>query len=104
MSFYTEPAHNEKTAISDLQGAWICLRNEVVQNFGFPGSERLIFHIDEAMSWECVRDLGLMRPLIILIDNIVKQSGAPAEIGQCVEGVRETYADTLMAIKEGEAR
>ena len=57
MSFYKEPTHYEKTALSDLQGAWTILRDTVVENFGFPGSDKIIFHIDEAMSWECVRDL-----------------------------------------------
>ena len=47
MSFYKESAHYEKTALSDLQGAWTFLRDTVVENFGFPGSDKIIFHIDE---------------------------------------------------------
>jgi hypothetical protein len=46
-----------KTALSDLQGAWIILRDAVVDNFGFPDSDKLLFHIDEAMSWESVHNL-----------------------------------------------
>lgn len=52
MVFITEPTGYEKTAISDLQGSWGNLRDAVVDNFGFPGSDKLIFHINEAMSWE----------------------------------------------------
>ena len=104
MGFDTEPTFYEKTAISDLQGAWMVIRETVVRYFGFPGSDRVVFQIDEAMSWEVVRDLNRMRPIITVIDNIVKQAGAPDEISQCVEDVRETYADALEAIKEGEAR
>ena len=50
MSFYKEPTHYERTALSDLQGAWTILRDTVVENFGFPDSDKIIFHIDEAMS------------------------------------------------------
>jgi len=50
MAFETEPAGYEKTALSDLQGAWSHLRNVVVEHFGFPDSDRLLFHIDEGMS------------------------------------------------------
>jgi hypothetical protein len=32
MSFYKEPTHYEKTALSDLQGAWTILRDTVVEN------------------------------------------------------------------------
>ncbi|MEI6269071.1 MAG: hypothetical protein WCP01_09350 [Methylococcaceae bacterium] len=31
MSFYQEPTHYEKTIISDLQGAWEVLRDEVIK-------------------------------------------------------------------------
>ena len=55
--FDTEATGYEKTAISDLQGSWGNLRDAVVEKFGFPDSERLLFHIDEAMSWESVRNL-----------------------------------------------
>ncbi len=54
MSFDTEPTGYEKTILSDLQGAWQCLRREVAENPGFNGRERALFHIDEAMSWESV--------------------------------------------------
>jgi hypothetical protein len=43
MSFYTEPKHYEKTALSDLQGAWTILRDTVVENFGFRGSDKILF-------------------------------------------------------------
>ena len=40
MAFITEPTGYEKTAISDLQGLWENLRATVIDNFGFPDSER----------------------------------------------------------------
>ena len=54
MTFITVPDGYEKTSLSDLQGAWGCLRDAVVENFGFTNSDKLMFHIDEAMSWESV--------------------------------------------------
>jgi hypothetical protein len=61
MTFKTEPTGYEKTILSDLQGAWQCLHQEVAENPGFDGWERALFHIDEAMSWESVRNI-LQRP------------------------------------------
>ena len=33
MSFYKEPTHYEKNALSELQGVWTILRDTVVVNF-----------------------------------------------------------------------
>lgn len=57
MTFFTEPPAYEKTLLSDLQGAWQHLRETAVQHAGFPGWNRVLFHIDEAMSWETVRQM-----------------------------------------------
>ena len=73
----------------------------MVKEFGFQNSDKLIFHIDEAMSWECVRDIGSMEPLILLIDNIATQSDAPDLIIEAVEVVREAYEDVLTDISKG---
>lgn len=77
MVFITEPTGYEKTALSELQGSWGNLRNAVVDNFGFLGSDKLLFHIDEAMSWESVRNLKIMKSTFILVQNITMQSEAP---------------------------
>ena len=45
-----------------------------VCNFGFQNSDKLLFHIDEAMSWECVRNLKLMKETLLLVHNIARQS------------------------------
>jgi len=57
MSFVKESTGYEKTILSDLQGAWSLLRSSVVDAAGFEGWDRTTFHIDEAMSWESVRNL-----------------------------------------------
>ena len=79
------------------------LREQVVNEFGFEGSDRLLFHIDEAMSWECVRSLNKMKSLILLIDNIAMQTDASDKIIDLIKNVRENYDDALEAIREGKA-
>jgi hypothetical protein len=102
MSFYREPTHYEKTALSDLQGAWSFLRETVVENFGFPGSDKIIFHIDEAMSWECVRDLNRMYPLINLIHNLANQNEAPESVLEAIIEVRNDFEEVRTALNKGE--
>ena len=101
MGFTKEPDGYYKTALSDLQGAWANLREEVVKVFGFPNSDKLLFHIDEAMSWESVRNLKSMNEALLLADNIARQS-APEEINELVEMVRESMEEVHSAIADGE--
>ena len=103
MAFSKEPSAYCKTALSDLQGAWANLREAVVSNFGFQNSDKLLFHIDEAMSWERVRNLKLMNETLLLVHNIARQS-APEEINELVEIVRENLKEVHSAIAEGEKR
>ncbi len=101
MGFIKEPNGYYKTALSDLQGAWSNLRETVVNNFGFPNSDKLLFHIDEAMSWECVRNLKLMNETLLLVHNLAAQS-APEEVNELVGMVRERLEEVFSAIAEGE--
>lgn len=80
MPFNQEPRGYEKTILSDLQGAWSLLRESVVNAAGFEGWERSIFHIDEAMIWEVVRDLRQMPPILLVIKNICLQGGTPQDV------------------------
>lgn len=60
MVFNDEPMQYKKSILSDLEGAWSNLRDAVAERHPFPESQRLLFHIDEGMSWENVRDLEQM--------------------------------------------
>ena len=86
MPFTQEPTGYEKTILSDLQGAWNLLRESVVDATGFEFWNRAIFHIDEAMSWETVRNLRRMPPLLLIIRDICMQGKAPVEV---LENIRE---------------
>jgi hypothetical protein len=102
MAFTTEPTGYYKTALSDLQGAWGNLRAAVVSHFGFSGSDKLLSHIDEAMSWECVRNLKLMKETFLIVQNISVQTDAPEEVVECIDIVREDMEEVFTAIAEGE--
>jgi len=102
MGFDTEPTGYEKTILSDLQGAWQCLREEVAENPGFDGWERALFHIDEAMSWESVRNLRQMQRSLLLVRNILHQGNVPNAVAECLDAVSELMGETLDAFSKGE--
>jgi hypothetical protein len=95
MAFTTEPTGYEKTILSDLQGAWIVLRESVANSARFEGCDRVLFHIDEAMSWESVRNLRLMPPLLLIIRNLCLQGKAPDEVTQNIDDVNEVLMEAL---------
>ncbi len=104
MSFETEPAGYEKTVLSELQGAWQHLRDEVAEQAGFPGWERALFHIDEAMSWESVRNLQTMHKSLVLVRNLLGQDGVPQIVSEHLEVVNDLMTETLQGLKEGDIR
>lgn len=93
--FFTESSRYEKTIVSDLQGAWQCLRTTLTEQAGFQGWDRMLFHIDEAMSWETVRHLERMPPLVVLIRNLAIQGHAPAQVIEEIEEISEILAELL---------
>jgi hypothetical protein len=101
MTFYTEPTGYQKTILSDLQGAWGNLRESVVDNPGFDGWERILFHIDEAMSWESVRNLDSMKTTLLLIRNLACQTETPDEILELIEDVTHILDEVFTAIRSG---
>jgi len=103
MVFETESTGYIKTSLSDLQGAWGSLRRAVVENGDFNDAERMLFHIDEAMSWESVRNLQKMKSTLLVIQNISAQTNAPDEVCEWVEDVRETLEEAISEIIEGGA-
>lgn len=102
MSFETEPTDYEKTVLSELQGAWQTLRDEVAEQAGFPGWERALFHIDEAMSWESVRNLQTMHKCLVLVRNLLGQDEAPEKVVECLEDVNDLMNETLQALKRSD--
>ena len=95
MAFPTELTGYEKTILSDLQGAWTVLRESVVDTKGFDGWDRVLFHIDEAMSWEMVRNLDQMPPLLLIIRNLCFQGKAPREVMENIEDVNDILKEVL---------
>jgi len=67
----------------------------VVNSGGFKGADKVLFHTDEAMSWEVVRNLKLMPPLVLIIRNLCAQGTAPEEILQYLNEINEILEKTL---------
>ena len=95
MPFIEESTGYEKTILSDLQGAWSALRDSIVDAAGFEGWDRAIFHVDEAMSWESVRNLKRMSPLLLIIRNLCVQGEAPQEVLENIQELDEILKEVL---------
>lgn len=67
----------------------------MVEAAGFEGWDRAIFHIDEAMSWETVRNLRRMPPLVLMIRNICTQGKAPEEVLESIRDVDDILKEVL---------
>ena len=102
MSFYTEPSGYQKTIVSDLQGAWGNLREAGVENAGFEDWDRILFHVDEAMSWESVRDLDRMKSTLTVIRNIAAQTEIPDAPAHWIQEVSSILDKVLEKIRNGE--
>lgn len=95
MPFHTEPDHYVRTGLADLQGAWGNLRASVVERLPFPDGERLLFHIDEGMSWDSVRDLDRMGRALLLVRNLAAREGVPEEVREWVEMLDVEFEETV---------
>jgi hypothetical protein len=104
MGFNKEPTGYIKAALSDLQGAWSELRMAVVENHPFKDSDKIIFHIDEGMSWESARHLKVMKQTLLLVSNTVQQSAAPGSVQDLIHPVREALNEVFESMKEGEIK
>ena len=102
MAFRTEPQHYTRTALSDLQGAWENLRDAAAHAHPFAESDRLIFHIDEGMCWESVRDLNRMADALLLVRNLAAQHSPPEDVQEWIEAVVENLEEVRTAMAEGE--
>ena len=100
MAFETEATGYVKTSLSDLQGAWGNLRDSVVEHFGYPDSERMLFHIDEAMSWESVRNLQRMKSILLVIQNIAAQPNTPEQVSEWILDIRECLEEAIAEVVE----
>jgi hypothetical protein len=98
MPFIEESTKYEKTILSDLQGAWSVLRDSIVDAAGFEGWDRAIFHVDEAMSWESVRNLKRMPPLLLIIRNLCVQGKAPQEVLENIKEIDEILKEVLSEV------
>jgi len=95
VKYPTEPNGYQKTILSDLQGAWSVFRQSVVDTGGFKNWDRVLFHTDEAMSWETVRNLDRMPSLVLIIRNLCVQSGISGDVMLNLEETADILEETL---------
>ena len=95
MHFYTEQTSYEKTSLSDLQGAWENFKHTLLCLHPFPYSDRIIFHLNEAMSWEMVRDLKKMKDVYLLIRNMCMKSEKAEELTGDLEVIRDCLDEAI---------
>ncbi len=96
--FYTEQQVYEKTSLSELQGAWENFKTTLLKQHPFDNSDKIIFHMNEAMSWEVVRNLHEMKNIYMLIRNIIIKTQQYEtlveelnEIKSCLDDALEEY-------------
>jgi hypothetical protein len=63
----------------------------------------VLFHTDEAMSWETVRHLERMEPLQLLIRNLAVQGDAPPEVLEAIEAIAEILEEVQNDVKRGKS-
>ncbi len=61
----------------------------------------MLFHIDEAMSWETVRHLERMEPLVVLIRNLAVQGQAAEEVMESLETVNDILREVYELLRQG---
>ena len=68
-----------------------------------PEWDRLLFHIDEAMSWESIRDLDRMRTTLIVIRYIAAGTDGDGvdDVKDGIEEVTEILVEVLAQISTG---
>jgi hypothetical protein len=89
----TNRISKDRTVGSSGSLAGIC--ESVVDSGGFENWDRVLFHTDEAMSWETVRNLNRMPPLVLIIRNLCIQGGASSEIMLNLEEITNILEETL---------
>ncbi|MCP4896407.1 MAG: hypothetical protein GY906_05475 [bacterium] len=102
MGFPTEPQSFERGVLSDLQGAWMLLRDSIAASSGFDGVDKALLYIDEAMSWEVVRHLESMPPLLLLIRNLCVQGSVSSEVMENLELLTQLMDDVQAKVAKGE--
>lgn len=72
----------------------------------FENWHRVLFHTDEAMSWETVRSLDRMSLLVLIIRNLCTQGRAPDEVMENLAYTNEILGEVLkkLPIKIPKAR
>ncbi len=100
MAISKESTRYEKTVLSDLQEAWEKLRDSVFRYSDFEGCNLAVLRINEAMSWEVVRDIKRMGPLLAEIGEVCARGNADEEIRENIGKVDAILRKALPEVPE----
>jgi hypothetical protein len=100
MASKNESTGYRETILSELQRAWRRLGDLAVEYRDFEGCNRAILHINEATSWEVVRDLKKMAGLIGEIRKICTRGKADKKVMEQIENVDGILERTLSEIED----
>jgi hypothetical protein len=101
MTFHIEPKGYVYGILSDLQGAFSCLRDAIIHLLESEISHRLLFHLNEAISWESVRDLSRMKNAFLLVENTIVQQGITDEIAELANDISAMLDEIFDDIRSG---
>jgi predicted metalloprotease len=96
MSFIQEQTGYQKTILSDLQGAWSNLLDQVLQLEPSDETKSIVFQIHEATSWESVRYLTHMRNVFIVIRNKITKVTSEESIESTLEDLAELLDEAIL--------
>ncbi len=100
MAISKESTGFEKTIFSDLQETWEKLRDSVFRYSNFDGCNLAVLRINEAMSWEVVRDMERMGPLLADIGDVCVRGNADDDILDNIGKVDAALRKVLPEIPE----
>jgi hypothetical protein len=75
--------------------------DEVIKDHANKDYSRLLLPINEAMSWESVRNLNHMKNTFVLIQSIAQQMNVSDEIIELIEDIRDILYETLSELEHG---
>ena len=74
-------------------------QGEVIKEHAGKNCSQLLFHINEAMSWESVRNLNHMKNTFVLVQSIAQQIKVSDEIMELIEDVRDVLYEILREVQ-----
>jgi hypothetical protein len=96
MSSDTHTSLSIEEIFSDLQGAWLCLRDLITDLPCSDIKQCFIFHIDDVLRWE-ISEVSNMQPIIFLLTALAKEN-LSVDIVRWVDEIQTIYEQMLLIV------